>query len=112
MLRIAQKLAAKSHHRQHHHGVIITRGSKIIATGYNHKHLHAEEDALRKVITLSLRTGRCIKGITLYSFRWRKGGTWGNAKPCQECTYMIETESHYTIAAIFYTNEKGELTKL
>lgn len=112
MLRIAQKLAQKSHHRQHHHACIITKGSKIIATGYNHKFMHAEQDAIRKVTTRALRNGRIMKGLTLYSFRWRKGGTWGNAAPCNKCLDVIERKPWLEISTIFYTNEKGELVKL
>lgn len=109
MLRIAKKLAQKSEHRQHHHAVIITKGGKIIATGYNHKFMHAEEDALRKVETLQIRNGRQFKGLVLYSFRWRKGGTWGDAEPCSRCYNEI---LNYFVSAVYYTNSNGVLTKL
>lgn len=114
MYSLAKKLASKSEHKQHHHACIITKGGKIIATGYNHKYMHAEMDALRKVTTKALRNGRVQKGLVLYSFRWRKGGGFGNAMPCKMCQYrMFEvTREWLVIDAVYYTNEKGELVKL
>lgn len=111
MLTLAKKLASKSQHRQHHHACIITKGGKVIATGYNHKFMHAEMDAIRKVTTRALRNGRPQKGLVLYSFRWRKGGSFGNAKPCDKCMSVIQMKPWVEVAAIYYTNSSGALTK-
>jgi pyrimidine deaminase RibD-like protein len=113
MLRIAKKLALKSEHRQHHHACIITKGGNIIATGYNHKFMHAEEDAIRKISKRFLCDGKKQKGLVLYSFRWTKGGQWGDAKPCSGCSFWINNGNHmYSISTTYYTNTEGVLTKL
>lgn len=113
MFNIARKLATKSEHKQHHHACIITKGGKIIATGYNHRYLHAEEDAIRKLVTRWIRTGREQTGLVLWSFRWRKNGTWGNAMPCNRCREALSTWSQgYQFAAVRFTNTKGELQRL
>ncbi len=113
MLRIAKKLARKSQHRQHHHAVIVTKGSKILATGYNHKFQHAEDDAIRKLETMSVRRDRKLTGLTMYSFRWRKGGTWGNARPCVICWHNItRLNGMYSFSAVYYTDDNGALVKL
>lgn len=93
MERLAKKLALKSTHKQHHHAAILTRGGAIIATGYNHETRHAEMVALGQLFPDN------AKGCTLYSFRWRKNGTWGNAKPCSECAkYLVGVKVYYTDA--------------
>lgn len=111
MLHLARKLAAKSQHKQHHHACIITKGGSIVAVGYNHKFMHAEMDAIRKVNTKFFRTHRVQKGLTLYSLRWRKGGGFGNAKPCSACMAALSDHRYSVVDAIYYTNDKGELTK-
>lgn len=111
MFSLAKKIAKNSQHKQHYHSCIIVSGNKIIATGYNHKFMHAEIDALRKVVTRAIRSGRHQR-ITLYSFRWRKGGGFGMAKPCDKCYWNMRLAKMYTIDALWYTNERGELTKL
>lgn len=113
MMNIAKKLASKSQHKQHHHACIITKGGKIIATGYNHRFMHAEVDALRKMDTRFWRTRKKSKGLTLYSFRWRKGGGFGNARPCAQCRLWIDSTTWgYKIDTVYYTNDKGQLVKL
>lgn len=112
MLHLARKIAGKSQHHQHHHCCIITKGGKIVATGYNHLFMHAEMDAVRKVTTKALRQGRTQKSLVLYSFRWRKNGTWGNAKPCDKCMSAMYAKPWVEFAAIFYTNAEGQLVKL
>jgi pyrimidine deaminase RibD-like protein len=112
MFNIAKKLAAKSQHHQHHHACIITKGGKIIATGYNHLTMHAEMDALRKVTTRFLYSGKVQKGLVLWSFRWRKNGTWGNAKPCERCMYWMKRCTAFVIDDVYFTNAAGQLERL
>lgn len=112
MFNVARKIASKSEHKQHHHACIITKGGKIIATGYNHKFMHAEQDALRKITTMYLRQGRVLRGLTLYSFRWRKGGSFGNARPCASCERALQFTRGARVSAVYFTNSEGVLTKL
>jgi deoxycytidylate deaminase len=103
MYRLAKKLALRSTHRQHHHAVIITRGGAQIAYGYNHGERHAEVMALKQLFPDD------AKGCTLWSFRWRKNGSWGMALPCQECQRII---SFMKVKRVFYTDVNGKLVKL
>lgn len=113
MLTLAKKLAARSQHKQHHHACIITKGGKVIATGYNHAFMHAEEDAIRKVVTRNKRSGREQTGLVLWSFRWRKNGTFGNAMPCDRCREAVSTISRgYSFSAVWFTNAEGKLERL
>lgn len=100
-MRLAIKLCSKSLHKQHFHCAIITCGGAVVATGYNHKFLHAEMDALGK-----LKPSQSRKKLTLYSFRWRKSGTWGNARPCLKCLPWLQGFK------VYFTNEQGEITRL
>lgn len=101
MLKLAIKLASKSLHKQHFHAAIITCGGAVVSTGYNHKFLHAEMDALGK-----LKPSQSRKRLTLYSFRWRKGGQFGMAKPCSKCLPWLSGFK------VYFTNETGELVRL
>lgn len=103
MLRLAKKLALRSTHHQHHHAVIITKGGAHVAYGYNHNGIHAEMMALKQLFPNDAR------GYTLWSFRWRKDGSWGNSKPCEKCQLAIK---YMLVKKVFYTDDNGQLVKL
>lgn len=122
MFRLAQKIASKSDHKQHHHAVIVTKGGAIVAQAHNKGETHAELNALEQLYPLSLSrvlaypddfplTYKDWKGsnFTVYSFRWRKNGTWGNAKPCPACAKALTL---LKIKKVYYTNDEGKLVRL
>lgn len=95
--RLARKLTARSTHKQHHHAAVMTRGGAIVAVGYNRGQEHAEMRAKRLC--------RHPNNLTLYSFRFTKGGKWAMAKPCEDCQKALKG------IKIYYTNERGELVR-
>jgi deoxycytidylate deaminase len=103
MLSLAMKLCLKSRHKDHYHACILTIGGAIFETGFNLEKLHAERNALMK-----LRPEQ-RKKATLYSFRFKKSGGWGMAKPCPECQKLIKESG---IKKVYYTGVTGELERL
>jgi tRNA(Arg) A34 adenosine deaminase TadA len=114
---IARRVAAKSEHHQHHHAVIITKGGAIVAMGTNRRFKHAEQDALEQLFPNSLQraliTGKLHEfhggRYTVYSFRFRKDGSWGMAAPCEDCAMML---GMLGIRKVWYTNGEGQLIRL
>lgn len=104
MFSLAKKIAKQSTHRQHHHAVIITCGGAVVSVGSNINHKHAEIDAIGRLKVSQLR-----KKLTLWSFRWRKNGTWGQARPCEDCEGHIKV---YGITKVWYTDDSGKLVRL
>lgn len=83
--KIARKLAARSDHQHYKHSVLIVRGGKIIARGFNKGFKHAEINAIG---TLALKHVDYFRGADLYSFRFNRTGP-ANSRPCQNCERKI-----------------------
>lgn len=88
MINTATKIALQSTHDKYKHGVIITKGSSVLATGFNHggdNHgaIHAEYHALNKLWPNKR------KGATVWSVRITPGGKLSMAKPCAKCHKML-----------------------
>lgn len=110
-LRIAQKQALKSPHRQHRMGAVITKNGRILSTGYNEiRHsktigkntLHAEASAIKKL--LDARSLCSLIGSTMFVTRFTRGGRIGMAKPCVECASLIRSVG---IRNVYYTDDSG-----
>jgi deoxycytidylate deaminase len=101
MFHLAKKIAAKSKHKQHHHACIITKGGCILAMGANSVLGHAE---MRAAYQLNKEEW---KYCTLWSFRWRKNGTFGMARPCHECMKIA-----VKFKKVYFTNADGKLERL
>lgn len=101
--RIAKKICGKSDHRQHHHSTLIVSGGGVIAVGYNKGEIHSEVTALKKLRPL-LR-----QGVTIYNFRFRKGGTFGISKPCPKCEQYLRDNG---VKVVYYTDTDGEIKKM
>ena len=97
---IIEKLAAKSDHKQHHHVVVLMRGGATVATGYNHGLIHAEDSALRRVWPDQR------KGLKAWSFRLRRDGKLGMAKPCVKCQKLLRDSG---IKVVYYSNGDGQM---
>lgn len=85
MIRIAEKLAKKVFNRMQRHSCLILRGGRIV-TQANNIQGHAEQVAINRAKFNDSK----LKGCTLISFRFKPGGTVGNAKPCIKCQFEIE----------------------
>jgi deoxycytidylate deaminase len=101
-LKLARKQANESEFKRAPTGAIITKGGRVLSTGFNKKRrskysarpmyesIHAEEDAILKV----LRRPDGLKhlaGATIYITRILKDGTTGLAKPCKHCQNLINS---------------------
>lgn len=83
MITNATEIAKRSTHRSYKHGVIVTKGSSILATGFNHGTIHAEYHALNKLWPSKRR------GVTVWSVRITPGGRLSCAKPCPKCQKLL-----------------------
>lgn len=83
--KIARNLASKSDHQHYKHSVLIVRGGKIIARGFNKGAKHAEINAIG---TLAAKDHNYFRGADLYSFRFNRTGP-ANSRPCIMCEKVI-----------------------
>lgn len=97
---IIRKLATKSTHKLYHHVVIATRGGAIIATGVNHNNTHAEVSCLNQIWP------NRRKGLKIWSFRLRRDGKMGMAKPCTECQEFLRENG---VKMVHYTDGSGQI---
>jgi len=114
--RIAEKEARKSPHNQHKLGAVITKGGRILSTGYNELRpskiigtptLHAEASAILKLLK-SRRMGDLV-GATLFVTRFTRGGAVGLARPCSKCMDLINSCGIRRVIYSIHGNETGEL---
>jgi hypothetical protein len=73
------------------------------------KSVHAEQHAVQKLPPPQKR-GRHLKKVDLLVIRVNRSGTMGNSKPCVHCIYMLAQklpEKGYSLARIYYSDEKG-----
>jgi len=97
-----QKLFEISRKSPHNfkHVAIVERAGKILAIGYNHDGIHAEESALKKLWP-SERIGTRI-----ISLRFTKTGKLANAKPCCECQKLLLESG---VKKVTYSTPEGDL---
>lgn len=118
MIRLAKKEASKSTY-SYRLGAVITKGHRVLATGYNqisycplnsfknsrHAEMHAILKLLKRPNGLSL-----LAGASLYITRLNNQGKTAMAKPCKKCMELIISVG---IKDIFYTTgESVERIKL
>jgi deoxycytidylate deaminase len=103
MLKLARKLAKKARHNYAFHGVIVQRGGAIVATGYNHHIIHAEQNAVNQLWPSER------KGCKLWSIRVTKGGKLAMAKPCADCEEYLRRNG---IKAVWYSNDAGQIERM
>lgn len=116
MIRLANKMAAKSRFIRARMGAVITKGGRVLSTGTNkvgfskklkEKHeysdtIHAEEAAI--IPLLDGEKQHLLVGATIHVSRILKDGSPGMAKPCPTCQKLIEAAG---IKKVFYTTESG-----
>jgi deoxycytidylate deaminase len=98
-----RRLVKKSNHKQHKHAVLVYRGGALVATGYNHGEIHAEQVALGK-----LWPDHRV-GTRVVSIRLRKNGELGMAKPCPKCEAMLRAAG---VKSVTYSNYQGQMEKM
>ncbi len=114
--RIASKAAELSPFHQHRVGAVVTKGERILSTGYNELRytrelqklsVHAEEAAILKL--LKSRRQSSLVGADLYVTRFTPGGRIGLAKPCDMCQALIQAVG---IRRVFFTTNGGGCEQL
>lgn len=100
---LAQKISKKSSHHQHHHAAFVVVGGKIQSIGYNIGDTHAEVKALQQLWPNKRH------GVKVYSFRWRKNGTMGMAKPCIHCEKYMRDAG---VKVVYYSDSNGQIQKM
>lgn len=114
--RIAQKAALKSPFKQHRVGAVITKGGRILSTGFNEIRynsvskkptMHAEAAAIYKL----LKHGKLadLAGSTMYVTRFTKGGSVSCACPCDACSTLIRNVG---IGRVIYTDFDGSTKEM
>ena len=119
-LNFAKQVSTQSNHK-HKIGCVVVSGHKIISSGHNSdtktspiqarldsEHfncecagkVHAETEALLYYI----RHHISLSGATLYTFRQKKNGSYGCARPCPRCMQLIKMVG---IKKIVYTTDDG-----
>lgn len=101
--RLAQSLAKKSDHQHYKHSVLIVRGGKIIARGFNKGAKHAEISAIG---TLAAKHVDYFRGADLYSFRFNRTGP-ANSRPCVNCERKIRQLGMRRM--FYFTNDSPSL---
>lgn len=120
-LNSAKGVAKLSNHPKYKIGCVIVRGHRIISCGSNSNtktepiqakldsvhfncectgKVHAETDALLYFIKHHIS----LSGSTLYTYRERKDGNYGLARPCPRCMELIKLVG---IRKIVYTTNHG-----
>lgn len=85
---LGRELAGKSNHAWALHVCVLTKGGAVQACGWNKDTRHAEKHAL-------LKLPRCVgggvdaRGMTLWSMRLNRTGSFGMAMPCFQCVDLI-----------------------
>lgn len=95
--RLLLKSATKSDYKSRHSAMILKHG-RPLAVAHNFRGRHAEERVIQKV-------GEAAHGATLLSFRLKKDGLPGLAKPCHACSAFIRSAG---LKRVWFTDEKGE----
>lgn len=86
--RLGRDLAAKSTHVWAYHAVVLTKGGAVQASGANVDGRHAEKSAIYHLPRRA--TGEVsAAGMTLWSMRINKTGTFGMALPCPACMEIL-----------------------
>lgn len=77
-----------------------------------HSGIHAEHDAIRKLIPL--RRNKKLVNINILVIRLSGKNKLQSSKPCINCINMMKTlpiKLGYKIQNIYYSNEKGDIVK-
>lgn len=110
-MRIAQKNALKSPFKRHRVGAVITKGNRILSTGYNEVRysktigkntLHAEAAAIRKLLDIG-SLGHLV-GSDIWVTRFTRAGRVGMARPCPSCMALITAVG---IRRVYFTQDDG-----
>lgn len=84
------------------HGALVTKGSRIMASGWNIPKTHPANPTQRSVhaeASAIISMKNSPKGCTLFSFRSK---AWRRSKPCPDCMNLIKAVG---IKYIVYSTE-------
>ena len=95
------KFARKSRHPYFKHATLILKGSRVMAWGVNHDHIHSERDAACQIRNLQ----RCL----IINVRVTKTGRIANSKPCPECETYLKSRG---AKKVIYSTPKGFIEEI
>ena len=78
---------------------IISKGENSFIVDKTCTTIHAELDALKKIIKLK----QCPKQLDIMVIKTDSNGNYGKAKPCSHCLYVL-SNSKYKIRNVYYTS--------
>jgi deoxycytidylate deaminase len=92
-MRQLEKISKRSTHRLYCHSALIFSGPRLLAIGYNHEHVHAEDHAIRRLKRLARSNNSGLPpNLHLISFMVkRSSGNMGNSLPCHNCMRAIRS---------------------
>jgi deoxycytidylate deaminase len=115
MIRLASKIAAKSHFRRARVGAVIVKSGRVLATGCNRighskylrnrpypESVHAEQQAVLQL--LKQRRLNDLAGSTIYISRILSNGSTANSRPCCVCANLLKAVG---IRNVVYTADSG-----
>lgn len=118
MIRLAKKEASKSKF-YFKLGAIITKGNRVLSTGYNkigfcelnsfNNSKHAEMDAILKLIRRGAEGLSSLAGATIYITRITPTNNTALAKPCPKCMALIHSVG---IREIVYTTDNSHVERI
>ncbi len=82
----------------------VVRRGKVVAVGYNRRVFpNAEKFSQHAEIAAIRKAGMRARGSSIYVLRFKKDGTYGLAKPCLNCSRVIERVG---IVRVYYSTEQ------
>lgn len=108
-LRICKKVASFSDHHSHKMAALVTKGNKILSTGFNKMKTHPLsphpfKSCHAEFMAIKLLDEKALKGSTIFIYRQNKLGILANSRPCPSCMQLIIDSG---IKKIVYTHETG-----
>lgn len=116
-MKLAIAMARKSLHPNFRMGAVITRGSRIISSGFNQRKSHTQLQYSRRenplILGLHAEKHACLGvdaadliGATIYVARFRRLGTLAPSMPCASCRKDL---TNMGFRRAFYYDKEGEI---
>lgn len=103
--RLARNVSRLSTHQRHHLGAVIVSGGRVLSVGFNQQKSHpAGRFVGRHAEVVAIQCcDHDLHGAVLYTYRERRDGTLGLARPCPDCLRIIREKGIKKI--VYSTND-------